>query len=339
MADNLLSHDAVTDCSSLSSADTSEGPGKSAEQTAVQFEYAPVVVFCYRRPDHLRRTLESLMHCDGFELTPVIVFGDGPKNPEQVEAVEQTREMARTLLGDRAEYHFREMNAGLARSVITGVGDVIGRFGRAIVIEDDLELAPGFLTYMNRALERFADNDRVWQVSGYMFDVPEFKSRSEAFFLPMTVSWGWATWKRAWDQFDLLAAGWERVDSDPSLRRRFNLEGAYDYATMLKRQMSGRLDSWAIRWYWTVFKANGLALFPPVTLVRNNGFDGSGSHGRGLFRSFTNVDKLLHANESKMPTRVEQDQEITTHVFDAIGRSNGGWRGKLIDWLCRLLRK
>lgn len=292
---------------------------------------APVVVFCYRRPEHLRRTLVSLMRCDGFESSPIIVFGDGPKTSEQEEAVKQTRETAKAMLGGRAEYFFRDENAGLARSVISGVNEVVGRFGRAVVIEDDLELAPRFLTYMNRALECFAHDERVWQVSGYMFDVPEFRSRSDALFLPMTVSWGWATWKRAWEQFDLQATGWERLYADESLRRQFNLDGAYDYAKMLKRQMSGQLDSWAIRWYWTVFSANGLVLFPPNTLANNHGLDGSGSHGRGILRKFSYSSKPLLRTIPSISGHVnfcEQDYRL---VVRTVGNLNGGrWR-RILD--------
>lgn len=339
MGDGPLMLRAETDRLSLTSVNISEESGNLAAPDKAQSAYAPVLVFCYRRPDHLRQTLASLMRCDGFEQSPIIVFCDGPRVAEEITAVEKTRATAMALLGDCAEYRFSDVNQGLARSVISGVSEVVARFGRVIVVEDDLELAPTFLTYMNQALEHFAENAAVFQVSGYMFDVPELKSRSDAVLLPMIVSWGWATWKRAWDQFDPEATGWEQLEKDFSLRRQFNLEGAYDYATMLKRQMVGQLDSWAIRWYWTVFKANGLTLFPPSTLVHNHGFDGSGSHGRGLLRNFTSVDKSLCANEPKMPVRVERNQEITTLVFNAVGRSNGGWRGKLIDRLRRLLRK
>lgn len=300
--------------------------------------YAPIVIFCYRRPDHLHRTLASLIRCDGFDLSPVIVYGDGPKDPEQVDAVEKTRGIAKLLLGDRAEYHFRESNAGLARSVIEGVSGVVGRFGRAIVIEDDLELAPGFLTYMNRALERFADKDRVWQVSGYMFDVPEFSTRSEAFFLPITVSWGWATWKRAWDRFDPLAAGWEALESEISLRRRFNLDGAYNYSTMLKRQMSGQLDSWAIRWYWTVFREGGLVLFPPSTLAHNHGLDGSGSHGRGFLRNFSASPRYRNDKIPSLPTDIVFRQDDYWPVVKTVSKLNGGrWR-KMLDTIVNFFR-
>jgi hypothetical protein len=322
-------------------ASLNNAPSKSV--AAAPLTTAPVVIFCYRRPGHLRNALVSLMLCEGFAESSIIVYGDGPRNYDEVTAVEETRAVAKALLGDRAEYYFRDRNAGLAKSVIEGVSDVVSRFGRAIVIEDDLELAPGFLTYMNRALERFADDDRVWQISGYMFDVPEFRTRSQAIFLPMTVSWGWATWKRAWDQFDTMATGWESLDSDPSLLRRFNLEGAYNYSTMLKRQMSGQLDSWAIRWYWTVFREGGLVLFPPNMLARNHGLDGSGSHGRGFLRKFSGSDSFLSDEIPSIPEDIVCRQEDYWPVIRTIGKLNGGlWRravDRIIDFFVMPLRK
>ena len=294
---------------------------------------APVVVFSYRRPDHLRNTLTGLTNCEGFAESPIIVYGDGPRDDSEIASVMATRELARTMLGERAEYHFSEVNLGLSRSVIAGVSDAVGRFGRAIVVEDDLEVSPSFLTFMNHALDRYADDERVFQVSGYQFDVPELKAVPAALFLPFTVSWGWATWKRAWDQFDPLASGWEALRTDKSLRHRFNLDGTYDYATMLARQMAGLRDSWAVRWYWSVFKANGLVLFPPVSLVSNTGFDGSGTHGRGLLRKFSKVGPVLPSTDIDLPESVLLDMVLYTHVKMALWRQDGGWLGRAVDRL------
>jgi hypothetical protein len=294
---------------------------------------APVVVFAYRRPAHLRNTLECLRRCDGFIESPLIVYCDGPQNVDDTDAVMATREAAKAILGERAEYHFSEVNLGLSRSVIAGVGDVVDRFGRAIVVEDDLDLSPSFLTFMNQALDRYANDENVFQVSGYMFDVPELKDTPSALFLPFTVSWGWATWKRAWDKFDPLASGWEALRTDRILHHRFNLDGTYDYATMLLRQMAGLRDSWAVRWYWTVFKASGLVLFPPVSLVSNTGFDGSGTHGRGLLRKFSKARPVLSSTNINLPEPVFLDAGLYAQVKQALWWQNGGWIGKAVDKL------
>jgi hypothetical protein len=295
---------------------------------------APVVLFIYNRPEHLRRTLESLMRCDGFDSSPVIVYGDGPKNSDQEEEVEKTREVARLLLGDRVEYHVREQNAGLARSVIEGVTDVVNRFGRAIVIEDDLELAPGFLNYMNRALDRYADNESVFQVSGYIYDTPELVSQSTTLFLPFISSWGWATWQRAWKFFDPDAREWLSLRSDSQTRRRFNLDNSYDFTAMLFHQMTGQGQSWAIRWYWAVFKANGLVLYPPLSLVRNVGLDGSGTHGGGRLRRISAAPLGFQKKfEIEFPETVEIHQTSFESVKNAFRWRNGRFLARLVDKL------
>jgi len=300
--------------------------------------YAPVVVFSYRRPDHLRRTLDSLMQCQGFYDSRIIVYGDGPKSAGESEAVLATREVARSMLGDRAEYHFSNVHLGLSSSVITGVSDAVDRFGRVIVVEDDLVLNPYFLTFINLGLDRFEHNDRVFQVSGYMVGVPELKDFFSALFLPFTVSWGWGTWRRAWERFDPLAKGWERLFTDRYMRRRFNLDGTYDYATMLERQMQGLRDSWAIRWYWSVFRNEGVVLFPPRSLVDNTGFDGSGSHGRGMLRRFSTPTDILVSTDFDLPESVLVDNDVFRFAKKALWQKNGGWLVYFMDRVRRLLR-
>jgi hypothetical protein len=296
---------------------------------------APVSVFAFNRPDHLRRTLTSLRQCAGFDESPVIVFGDGPRHEGQRAQVLAARAVAREILGESAEYRFSDVNKGLGRSIIDGVAEILEKHGRIIVIEDDFDLAPGFLTFLNAALDHYADCPQVYQISGYMFDAPEFRDRETAVMLPLTTTWGWATWSRAWRIFDENAAGWRELASDRKLRRRFNLDDVYDYASMMWRQMNGRIDSWGIRWYWAVFRREGLAVFPPRSLVRNVGMDGSGSHGRGVFRRYKETAREFPTTTFQFPTPVLDELGFKA-VRQAIWRQNGGAVGKLIDDLKKL---
>lgn len=300
-------------------------------EAAVTTAHAPVAIFCYRRPEHLRLTLQSLSRCAGFDESPVFVFGDGPRNESERAAVEAVRDVARSMLGARATYHFSDANRGLSASIVAGVGAVLKDHDRVIVVEDDLELSASFLRYMNAALDRYAGETRVFQVSGYMFGVNDSARQDSALFLPLTTSWGWATWRRAWRVFDPKAVGWEALRTDRRLRSRFNLGGAYDYARMLEQQMNGKRDSWAIRWYWSVFKENGLVLFPPLSLVRNNGFDGSGTHGRGLLSRFKSGASRSDAPEPVLPERAVLDPEALDRVAAALGWENGGWKARMAN--------
>ena len=300
-------------------------------------EWAPIAIFAYKRPEHLRSTLEGLRRCEGFTNSKIIVFGDGAKAPNDIPAVEATRRIAQAKLGSQGEYHFRDKNAGLAASIIGGVDEVTRRFGRAIVLEDDLDLSPNFLTYVNAALNRYEENPNVFQISGQLFDTPEFYDRDSALFLPFTTSWGWGTWRRAWDRFDPMAVGWERLRTDRTLRRKFNLGGCYDFSTMLERQMAQLGDSWAIRWYWSVFRNDGVVCFPPTSLVRNTGLDGSGTHGRGLLRRFRSHGSLREIGPIELPEKAIVQGRDFDLVKKAIWRQNGGRLGSAIDMLRRSL--
>jgi Glycosyl transferase family 2 len=292
---------------------------------------APVALFIFNRPDHLRRTIESLKACAGFEDSPIFVFADGARGTQDTAAVKATRQLAVELLGERAEYKLSESNKGLARSIIEGVGLLLASHGRVIVVEDDLELAPEFLRYLNDALDHYADDPLVYQISGHMFDVQEFAKREQAVLLPMTTTWGWATWSRAWKAFDPDAHGWRQLQTDRALRKKFNLQGAYDYAHMLELQMLSKRQSWGIRWYWAVFSRGGLTCFPPRTLVANTGMDGTGTNGRGFFRSFESAALPMGVTPFSAPVAGVVEPNAWAAVRRTVWRNNGGWLGFAVD--------
>jgi hypothetical protein len=198
-------------------------------------------------------------------------------------------------------------NRGLAASITAGATQRCDEFGRVIVVEDDLIVVPCTLTWFNSALDRYKNDSKVWQISAHQFSVPEFSNREDGLFLRLTTSWGWATWKRAWDRYDPKAVGWERLKSDATLARDFDIGGTYPYARMLIDQMEGRVDSWAIRWWWSMFREGGMALFPPRSLLQNIGHEVTATHTRYRLlkrlipRALLNRS-ILFADESRTPT-------------------------------------
>lgn len=278
-------------------------------------QWAPIAIFIYKRSEHARRAIVSLQACDGAQSSLIYVFADGPKTATDAPAVLATRAVAHELLGSSAVFVEQERNRGLANSIIAGTTELCDRYGTVIVVEDDLVLAPSFLRFLNEGLERYRDEPRVMQVSGHMFDVPSLAQQQEALLLPMTTSWGWATWKRAWDFFDPAATGWRERLAEGAEVKRYNLGGRYDHFRMLKRQMNGEIDSWAIRWYYNVFARDGLVLFPPRTLVSNLGLDGSGTHDRLALPA--HQAPLETGASFDLPTEVAESRQ-KAQVFDAI---------------------
>lgn len=238
---------------------------------------APVALFVYARPDHARRTVEALLDNPEAVDTDLIVFSDAAKTPDKAAAVEEVRRYVDSIQGFRSVTVYRRpFNFGLAKSIIEGVSQVLSEHDSIIVLEDDMITSPHFLKYMNDGLARYANDDRVISLHGYMYPVSD--PLPEAFFLRGADCWGWATWRRGWALFN--PDGQFLLDE---LRRQkllnaFDFNGAYGYSAMLQGQIAGSNDSWAIRWYASAFLANKLTLYPGKSLVHNIGNDSSGTH-------------------------------------------------------------
>lgn len=241
--------------------------------------HAPILLFVYRRPDHTRLVLEALRRNPEAASSELFIYSDGPKNREVGPLVDAVRELCRNTKGfARITLIERSANWGLGKSVIAGVTEVCAAKGRVIVLEDDIIVSPHFLAYMNEALDRYAAEERVMQISAHLFPVP-WAAPHDAAFLPMTDCLGWGTWQRAWAAFDPEIGGYPQLAADRSLQRTFDLDGSYPYFRMLQQQREGKVDSWAIRWWLSVFHEGGATLFPAKSLVHNIGFDGTGTNG------------------------------------------------------------
>lgn len=249
----------------------------SAQRGTLPRNPAPIAVFAYDRPDHLRRCIEALQENELAADSDLFVFSDAAKDPARAPRVDQVRDYIRTIGGFKTVTVVEQpVNLGLAASVISGVTKLTRDFGDVIVVEDDLLVSPYFLQFMNDGLDIYADDDRVAGIHGYMF--PTNRELPETFFLSDPGCWGWATWKRAWDFFEIEGEALRREIRRRNLVRKFNYDSQYDYSGMLDEQIAGRNNSWAVRWYASVFLQNKLALHPHASLVRNMGQDGSGTH-------------------------------------------------------------
>lgn len=293
---------------------------------------APIVLFVYKRPAHTRQTVEALQQNPLAAKSELIIYSDAARHEQDALAVREVRQYVHAISGFKSVTVIeQEKNLGLANSVIAGVTEVVNRYGRVIVLEDDLVTAQGFLDYMNRALEKYRDDRQVMQVSGYMFPV-QVHSGTDTFFLPFTTSWGWATWKRAWSVFDADASGYALLKQDAALRKSFDLEGAYPYFEMLEMQQRRKVDSWAIRWWLSVFLQHGLILYPRISKVFNIGFDGTGAHcGDTSVRQMTLVKSIENIT---FPENIAVDSQVQNRVYQYLSSiSSPGLHGKIRKFL------
>jgi hypothetical protein len=238
---------------------------------------APVALFCFKRVDHLKKTIDSLKANLLSKKMHLYIFSDAHRNTKEALEVAEVRAYLKTLMVFfDLKIIEREKNLGLSKSIISGVSKILETHDRVIVIEDDLELSPYFLTYMNEALDLYQDNPLVASIHGYT--LPVKTKLPDTFFLKGADCWGWGTWQRAWDTFEQDGSVLLNNLNKQSRIREFDLDGLVGNTQMLKDQIAGKNDSWAIRWHASCFLNNMLTLHPGHSLVKNIGLDGSGQH-------------------------------------------------------------
>jgi hypothetical protein len=239
--------------------------------------YAPISLFVYNRLEHTRRTVDALRANTHAAESDLYVFADAARDEKDAASVTAVREFVRSITGFKSlKVIERDGNLGLAASIIGGVSEVLRSHDRIIVMEDDLVTSPFFLRYMNEALDYYETDDRVASIHGYVY--PTALPLPETFFLRGADCWGWATWRRGWTLFNpdgsVLLSELQATNST----REFDFDGAFQYTGMLRDQIAGANNSWAIRWYASAFLRNKLTLYPGRSLVINIGTDASGTH-------------------------------------------------------------
>lgn len=244
---------------------------------------APIVLFVYNRPDHTLQTLESLTNNRLANDSILYIYADGVRDGadnKTIEAIQSTRAILKQKQWCK-EVHIieSEKNKGLAASIVEGVTDILNKYGKIIVLEDDIVTSPGFLKYMNDALDLYEKEDKVMHVSSYVPITMGADKLPDTYFLHFMSCWGWATWKESWDylitDIDYL---YRKLPKDPNFID-YNLNDSVNMFSQILKNRNGMINTWAIKWYSTIFLKRGLCLYPQKSLAKNIGItDNSGEN-------------------------------------------------------------
>ncbi len=241
------------------------------------FQLAPIVIFTYRR--NIDDVLKNLLANPRAQESELYVFSDGFKGKYDKQDVLQVRKSLKKILGFKNITIYESLeNKGLANSIIEGVSKILQKYENIIVLEDDLLVSENFLDFMNQSLEFYKDSENIWSISGY---TPELtclnEYKKDVYLSPRASSWGWATWNDRWLSIDWNIKDYSDFKKNTTSIARFN-EGGNDMSVMLKMQMSGKIDSWAIRWCYNQFKMKKYTVYPTFSRLVNIGFDEKGTH-------------------------------------------------------------
>ncbi len=252
---------------------------------------APVCLFTYNRLSETQQTIEALQKNYLASESELFIFSDGPKNESDKWKVSEVRKYLKTISGFKTITIFEsEKNKGLANSIISGVTKMINQYGKVIVLEDDLITSPNFLDFMNQALDFYENNPVIQSISGYTLALPSLKNYHKDYYLGYRASsWGWGTWKKRWNDIDWDAKQYAQFKKNIISQIKF-MRGGSDMPRMLRLQMKGKVDSWAIRWCFDQFLKDQLTVFPSVSKVINIGDGVEATHTKNTKRFITLLD-------------------------------------------------
>ena len=292
---------------------------------------APIALFVYNRPEHTRRTISYLQKNLLADESRLFIFSDAAKTEVDNPKVDEVRQIIHEVEGFKSvKVTERARNLGLAESVISGVTQLVNEYNKVIVFEDDLLSSPYTLQYFNEGLTRFAKEEKVMHIGAYMYNLRD-KGLPQTFFFRAATSWGWATWARAWKDFE--------PDADVLLKQfdkkktgQFSIEGTMNFWKQLLDFKAGKNDSWAIRWYASIFLKGGLSLNPSVSFVHNIGNDGSGVHSN---KENMYAVQIAQKPVTEFPKQIREDEK----AYQAIKNFLKNRKGTLVQRGIRFVRQ
>ncbi|WP_158974682.1 glycosyltransferase [Cellulophaga sp. L1A9] len=281
---------------------------------------APILLFTYKRLDALKNTIDALKKNELASDSDLFIFSDGPKQEKDKKIIEDIRVYLKTIDGFKSvTISASPTNKGLANSIIGGVSRVMEQSETVIVLEDDLLTTPNFLTYMNQALSKYTTEEKIFSISGYSFDLRiKDQNPNTTYLLNRGWSWGWATWRDRWEKVDWDVASYAEFSENKKERKEF-AKGGSDLNAMLDKQMTGKLDSWAIRWFYHQFKIGGLTLYPLGSKIYNDGFDEFATHTNGSEKRYLPYLDKEHSLNFDFPETVSISHEYQKKFQSKMG--------------------
>lgn len=286
---------------------------------------APIALFVYNRPAHTERTVKFLQQNDLAAESSLFIFSDGAKSNADEEKVQEVRAYIQQINGFKTiEIIASQTNMGLANAVIAGVSRLTKDYGQVIVFEDDLISSPFTLTFFNEALNRYRNEEKVMHIGAYMYALKD-ENLPQSFFYRAATSWGWATWERAWQNFE------PNIDTllkqfDATKRNAFSIENTMNFWKQMRDFKRRKNNSWAIRWYASIFLKGGITLNPSQSLVNNIGHDGTGVHSgiNDIYNVIINPKPI-----TQFPTLVEENKQAYLAIKQFLANRKGNYLARV----------
>lgn len=276
----------------------------------------PVLLIHFSRPDYTRRQIEALK---AIQPKRIWALCDGARKARtgEAERVTEVRHLLSELPWEcELTTLFRDENLGVYANISSGLSWFFAQCEQGIILEDDCLPDASFFRYATEMLERYADEEKVFSISGYTGQNEDLQINDSYCFSNYFSCWGWATWRRAWECFEPEMNGfveplaWQSITGrlHPNLRQRMY------WRMIFNRVVSGKTDSWAYRFLLSMWHHQGLALTPRRNLIENIGFSDEATNTAALSERET---KALEIDfPLRHPTNIESNQAIDRWIED-----------------------
>lgn len=235
----------------------------------------PILVVAFNRPDQLFRVLQVVK-----EIKPesIYISIDGPRenNPKDIEKVRIVKDLINSIEFCKVvRTKISDVNLGSQKSVSQAVTWFLNEVGEGIILEDDCLPDPSFFKFCGEMLEKYRNCTNIMQISGFNLLSGKHLSKYDYYFSNFGWSWGWATWKRAWDKFDLEMRGW-------GLFKQLGFHNSFPFyperIDTFNAIAGGKGKMWDFMWAYSIAINSGLSIVPTFSLIKNIGFTRDATH-------------------------------------------------------------
>ena len=278
-----------------------------------------ILVIIYDRPDFAVQIYKQL---EDQKPGKLYIVSDGPKNDKDIALIEESRSIFNTISWEcETKYNYSNSNLGLRERIVSGIDWAFEVEEQLIILEDDCIPHPDFFPFCETMLEKYKDNERIMTINGCNLNASLSLNRKETYFFSRYAnSWGWATWKRAWQLFDRELTRLDHPEFKKILKSNLTspVRATIYWKYKLNKVRSNCINSWAFRWMFTLFMNNALAIVPRSNLIRNIGSDERSTNTRGELLFINLPISCLNIKKIVTPEKIKPDNLYDSWIENSI---------------------
>jgi hypothetical protein len=253
----------------------------------------PILFIIFNRPDTTIRVFNEIKK---IKPTKLYIVSDGPRLNKigEKEKCEETRKIIDLIDWQCQVFkNYSDINLGCQKRVSSGIDWFFKNEEQGIIIEDDCLPNNSFFRFCEEMLEKYKDNERIGMISGDNFQFGKVKNEYDYYFSKYSHIWGWATWRRAWEKYDVNLTNWPEIRKNNGLRKVFvSKKDIYYWSSIFNDVYNGKIDTWDYQWSFTCFLNNYLSIMPTKNLISNIGFGQTGSTHTKRINKFSNMENF-----------------------------------------------